>query len=242
MDEKRPMHYKNRKPELRKLFDRRPGVKLINVYGPTACACICSAYDVSAADFVDLQGLPPLGAMAKNFSALLLDEEDRPAAPGEIGELCLLGPRVGLGYCADPERTAQAFVVSPHNRAWDERMYRTGDLARLDPDGVRYWFVGRKENQIKYMGYRIELEEIEAALNALPGVIQSAVVHQKSARRGSGVIVAHVAADPPPAEAEIRQGLRAVLPEYMTPHRVVFHPRLPKNANGKVDRQALAAE
>ena len=208
--------------------------QLVNVYGPTEGTCICSAYPIAAEDLADGLGLPPLGRIAPNFGWRLLDG-DKPVAPGAVGELCLTGPQVALGYYNDPERSALVFVCDPLSPGVPQPMYRTGDLVR-EQDG-KLWFVGRRDNQIKHMGYRIELEEIEAAINRLDYVIQAAVVYQR-VREGFGHIVAHVAA-PGLDEARLRADLRAVLPAYMLPNRVVVATDLPKNANGKVDRVRL---
>jgi len=229
------------KPELRKLhaaFGNR--CKLINAYGPTECTCFCSAWDVSTEDLADPNGSVSLGPPAANCSALVMAEGQQ-VAPGEIGELYVLGTHVGLGYINDRERTDQAFVNNPLNERWAERAYKTGDLVRLGADGRRLDFVGRVDNQIKHMGYRIELEEIEAALNRLEGVIQSAVV-QKPDSSGVKIIVAYVASDTGLTKTRLREGLMEVLPAYMIPQHFELRQTLPKNANGKVDRVALAAE
>jgi D-alanine--poly(phosphoribitol) ligase subunit 1 len=229
------------KPELRKLYAAYGArSKLINVYGPTECTCMCSAWDVTRADLADDIGLVTLGPIAENFSMLVLDG-DRPVARGETGELCLLGPQVGLGYANDAERTQAAFVPNPRNDAWAERMYRTGDLVRLGSDGRMLDFVGRKDNQIKHMGYRIELEEIEAALNRIEGVVQSAVL-QRTGRRDVKMLVAYVSGDEKLEERFVRESLGEQLPPYMIPQRFEIRAHLPKNPNGKIDRVALAAE
>lgn len=229
------------KPELRKLlntYGKRS--RLINVYGPTECTCICSAWNVREEDLEDANVLVTLGPVAENFSALVLNGDDD-VAPGEVGELCLLGPQVGLGYINDSQRTEKSFVANPTQSAWQEPMYRTGDLVRLDADGRKLHFVGRADNQIKHMGYRIELEEIEAALNRLPDVTQSAVV-QKNARAGMKILVAYVAANGETTEQSLRDGLDRLLPPYMVPQRFYIRSTLPKNANGKIDRVALKNE
>ena len=102
------------------------------------------------------------GPVAENFSMLVLDEAGLPVERTAPCEFCLLGPQVGLGYVNDPERTASVFVNNPANAAWPERMYRSGDRVVVGADGRALDFVGRKDNQIKHMGYRIELDEIEA--------------------------------------------------------------------------------
>lgn len=229
------------KPELRKLFSSfGKRSRFVNVYGPTECTCICSAWDVQESDLADPEGLVTLGPPAENFSALIIND-GRPVAPGGVGELCLLGPQVGLGYVNDPERTQRSFVQNPTNNGWKEFMYKTGDLVRLDPDGCRLHFVGRADNQVKHMGYRIELEEIEAAINRLDSVTQSAVV-QKTGRAGVKILVAYIAAQRQIEESELRTGLERLLPAYMIPQRFDVRPALPKNANGKIDRVALARE
>jgi len=209
--------------------------RLVNVYGPTECTCICSAYDISAHDLTG-EGLPPLGKIADNFSYLILDD-DKPVAPGNAGELCLLGPQVGLGYYNDRERTDATFVQNPLAPTLPQRMYRTGDLVR-EERGLLH-FVGRKDNQIKHMGYRIELEEIEAALSRIGSVIQAAVVY-KRVRDGFGHIVAYVATGEAAIdEARLRTDLATLLPPYMIPNRFTILRELPKNANGKIDRVRL---
>lgn len=230
------------KPELRKLLETFGSrSRLVNVYGPTECTCICSAWDVSADDFAEPSGLVTLGPVAANFSMVVLDEHDRPVEPGAVGELGLMGPQVGLGYVNDALRTAAAFTNNPANALWLERMYRTGDLVRLGADGRRLDFIGRKDNQIKHMGYRIELEEIEAGLNQLEGVVQSAVL-AVAGRRDVKLLVAYVSCPAEVGEAALRAGLATLLPPYMIPQRFELRRELPRNANGKVDRLALARE
>lgn len=225
------------KSELSKLFNLYGGrCSLYNVYGPTECTCICSVYQISADDLRGGHGLPPLGKIADNFSYLVLDG-DKAVALGEVGELCLLGPQVGLGYYNDHERSRTVFVQNPLVQTLSQRMYRTGDLVR-EAHGLLH-FVGRKDNQIKHMGYRIELEEIEAAINRLGYVIQAAVIYQR-AHDSFGHIVAYVATgDVKVEDARLRGDLKALLPPYMVPNRFVVSTELPKNANGKVDRARL---
>ncbi len=216
--------------------------RLVNVYGPTECTCICSAHDVTAADFADMTVLAPLGRLNPQFDGVVLDG-DQVCEPGQAGELCLTGPLVGLGYLNDAERTAAAFTQNPANPAWPERMYRTGDRVVRHADGV-FWFRGRLDNQIKHRGYRIELEDIEAALNALPGVAQSAAALHRPDPARPGRLVAAVTrtGGEPLSGARLRDALAEALPPYMVPQAIVVRDTLPKNANGKVDRRALAAD
>lgn len=223
------------KSKLKQLFDMFGSkAQLENVYGPTECTCICSAYTVQGSDFVDMQNLAPLGKLAQNFDyeILAVDEGDP-----DFGELFLRGPHVGLGYYNDPERTARAFDQNPTHQRHADIGYKTGDLVRRDAAGDLH-FKGRADFQIKHMGYRIELEEIEAALSPIPGIRECAVIYLPD---GFGEIVACCAVDPIITSEHILLDLGRRLPAYMVPRRVVLMPLLPKNANGKIDRVALKA-
>lgn len=229
------------KAKLKKLYDAYAETsELFNVYGPTECTCICSSYKLTDDDFQDLRGLPPLGYIAKNFSYLILDSDGRMAPQGEVGELCLLGPCVGKGYYNDPDRTAQSFVQNPYNESFNEVMYKTGDLVRLEPSDGKLYIEGRKDNQIKHMGYRIELEEIEAALHCLDYVSEAAALHTNA--NGLSRIVAVVASAEKFDDERIRHDLRSIIPGYMIPSVFYREQVLPKNPNGKVDRRRLAQQ
>lgn len=224
------------KAELQKLYGLfAPQARIVNVYGPTECTCICSAYPLSREDFADLEGLPPLGRLNQNFDYFI---EDADGNRGTEGELVLAGPNVSAGYFNDAERTAAAFLTLSEAGRYMKRAYRTGDLVR-EADGKLY-FQGRKDNQIKHMGYRIELEEIESGLMLLPGVSQAAAVyHRQSAAYGK--ILAFAAYAGQEDDKALLQRLAELLPAYMLPSRLTLMDALPKNANGKVDRQALKA-
>ena len=227
------------KAKLKSLYDTYSGsAELFNVYGPTECTCICSSYKISDDDFADLQTLSPLGQLAENFAGLILDETGTAVSPGEIGELCLLGPNVGLGYYNDPKQTAASFVQNPYNDKFPEMMYRTGDLVSLGPTDGKLYIHGRKDNQIKHMGHRVELEEIESALNNLEYISEAAALH--ASFNGLSRIVAVVAADPQFTDDQIRRDLKQLIPGYMVPSSFHREMMLPKNASGKIDRKRLA--
>lgn len=211
-----------------------------NVSGPTECTCICSTYQISATDFEDLQGFPPLGSIAKNFSYLILDDDGKKVCAGELGELCLLGPNVGRGYYNDPLRTAPGFVQNPYNDKMQEIMYKTGDLVRLDPADGKLYILGRKDNQIKHMGYRIELEEIETALHRVKGISEAVALH--SLQNATSRIIAVIASKQEVDENRLRLELKKNIPDYMIPSVFYRVDVLPKNANGKVDRKRLKEE
>lgn len=222
------------KIELKKLYDLfYRQARLVNVYGPTECTCICSAYTLTEEDFRDLSGLPPLGRLNPNFDYRILDDEGQDSC---VGELCLIGPNVAAGYFNDMARTQAAFFTLLDADRFMKRMYRTGDLVR-EENGDLY-FIGRKDNQIKHMGYRIELEEIEQALVKIPEVRQAAVIYRRD-HAAYGKLVGFVDCGNTLDSDAILSSLRNLVPEYMIPSRLVAMAELPKNANGKVDRQAL---
>ena len=222
------------KAELKKLYERfSDQATLVNVYGPTECTCICSSHTLGPGDFENLDGLPTLGELNPNFDYRILDNNDLDASEGE---LCLIGPNVAAGYFNDPERTSLAFYTITDRNRFMKRMYRTGDLVK-EMDG-RLNFIGRKDNQIKHMGYRIELEEIEQALVRLASVDQAAVIYQRT-RATHGKLVGFVACSSEVDEKTLFDALGQLVPDYMVPARLIVMDKLPKNANGKVDRQNL---
>jgi pristinamycin I synthase-2 len=181
-----------------------------------------------------------IGVPLADLTVHLLDERLRPVPAGAIGEMYVSGPGLARGYLGRPGLTAQRFVAAPHGRP-GERMYRTGDLARRDPAG-RLTFTGRSDDQLKVRGFRIEPGEIEAALTEFPGVALAAVAvveEREDDQRLVAFVVAEDGADPAPDE--IREAVRARLPEYMVPGRIVRTDALPLTANGKLDRAALTA-
>jgi len=225
------------KGELKKLYILYgKKAKLINVYGPTEGACICSSYDISDKDFKDMGTLSPLGVMNPNFEYMIVDGNMNKVGNGEKGELCLIGPNLSLGYYNDLERTHQSFVQNPIIKTHKCIIYKTGDIV-YEKDSLIH-FSGRIDNQIKHMGYRIELEEIESALNSLSYVNQSAVVYER-VRVNYGKIIAFVATKDPVSEVQIKTELHNLLPEYMMPNIIEIKEELAKNANGKIDKKRL---
>ncbi len=222
------------KSELKKLYELYAGrVRFVNVYGPTECTCICSSYDISEADFVEMKSLPSLGRINPNFSFIILDDDNNLASEGE---LCLFGPNVGRGYYNHIDPSNKSFCEFTGHGYYRSRMYRTGDIVSMSNNLL--YFKGRKDNQIKHMGYRIELEEIEMALGLVHGVNQVAVVYEKNAL-GYGKIIAYIASTSAIDASYIRDNVKNVLPVYMIPNKIVVLEHLPKNQNGKVDKVAL---
>lgn len=213
-------------------------VQLINVYGPTECTCICSSYLVNSEDLNQEHGFPPIGDVTTNFDYYLLDD-DAEVAPGEVGELCLGGPCIGHGYFDNFELTRKSFIQNPLNSNFREIIYKTGDLMLLDQIDGKLKFVGRKDYQIKHQGYRIELEEIQHALNRITGVDDSATLQVFV--DGVSRIVGFVASSSGLKPNEIKSAVADFLPKYMVPQVVHVLDKLPKNPNGKTDRKQLAS-
>jgi D-alanine--poly(phosphoribitol) ligase subunit 1 len=180
--------------------------------------------------------LAPLGYIAPNFGYEIL-----PVDPEDVnfGELALVGPCVGIGYFNDTERTAKSFVQNPRSRHI-QLMYKTGDVVEKAGNGYLY-FKGRVDNQIKHMGYRIELEEVEAAFSTLDYIDEVGVVYEKiNAELGQIKAFVSVSKDDRDSKA-ILQDIKNLLPAYMVPRVITILKELPKNANGKIDRKQLAA-
>jgi amino acid adenylation domain-containing protein len=176
----------------------------------------------------------PVGRVADGLVIRLLDERSRPVPPGEVGEIVVGGGPLARGYWRDRKLTDQRF------RAVDgERWLYTGDLAKSAPDGS-LTIVGRADTQIKIRGYRVQLEEVEAALAAHPDV-SAAAVALRTTERGNAQLTAYVCAAPgrTPAVPQLRRSLQATLPPYAVPARFVAVESLPLNANGKIDRGRL---
>ena len=224
------------KPKLKKLFEMYGAqATLYNVYGPTECTCICSSYTISEADFADMNVLAPLGYLAPNFNFVLANTDES----GTFGELCLMGPNVGAGYYNDAERTSKSFIQNPYNALYNEVVYKTGDLVQVDAEGKLH-FKGRADNQVKHMGYRIELEEIESMLSTLNYVNEVAVIYDRI-NESFGQILAYVSVSAPKQDSEVIHDLKLLVPEYMVPRKVYIMDHLPKNHNGKIDKVALKA-
>jgi amino acid adenylation domain-containing protein len=213
--------------------------RLLHMYGPTEGTTFTTAGELTEAR--EGRSLP-IGRPITATTVHLLDRLGRPVPLGAAGELCAGGSGLAWGYPGRPDLTAERFVPDPYAAGPRARLYRTGDLCRFLPDG-RIDFLGRFDSQVKLRGFRIELGEIEAALAAQAGV-REALVLVREDTPGDRRLVAYVAPEPerPAASAaELREALRARLPDYMVPAAFVEMESLPLNPNGKVDRAALPA-
>jgi amino acid adenylation domain-containing protein len=226
-------------PVLIHWMQRVRGPTYTNLYGPTE-ATIASSFHTVEAPPADETASIPIGAACGGEELLVLDEQQRPVARGGTGDLFIGGAGLSPGYWRDEEKTADAFVPDPRPSENGRRIYRTGDRARLGLDGLVY-FLGRQDSQIKNRGHRIELGEVEAAVNALADVREAAVVGVATGGfEGTAVCCAFASeAERPVTQADVRSALRDSLPPYMVPTRWLVLPTLPTNANGKIDRRRL---
>ncbi len=208
---------------------------LWNEYGPTETTVCSTIYRVfPGADAI------PIGRPIANTEVYILEDGGNPAPVGTVGELCIGGAGVARGYWNRPELTAQRFVRT-ECVAGSPRLYRTGDLVRLRPDG-NLEYVGRADSQVKLRGYRVELGEIESALQKHSG-IQEAVVLLRSRNRPEPVLTAYftVSKTAQAQPEDVRVYLKQLLPEHMIPSAFLSLPRFPLTPNGKIDRDALLA-
>lgn len=214
--------------------DTAPRVVLANTYGPTE-GTVCATACVLAPDDGDV----PIGKPIRDVEVFVLDRRGQPVPIGVPGELHLAGAGVAYGYLGRAGHTAERFVPNPFATRAGERMYRTGDLVKYQADGSLL-FVGRVDHQIKFRGYRIELQEIEIVL-ARHADVAEAVVLLDDARPDHPRLVAFVTLAPQrtPTVAELRDHLRARLPAHMVPSAITVLAALPLTARGKLDRRAL---
>ncbi|MFW3341640.1 amino acid adenylation domain-containing protein [Aliarcobacter butzleri] len=204
-----------------------------NFFGPTETTVICTHYILDR-DFADDEPLP-IGFACKNTDVLVLDDEDRLVTEqNKIGELCVRGSSLALGYYNDPEKTALAFTQNPLNKAYPEKIYRTGDIVYYNERGELI-YKGRKDFQIKHMGYRIELGEIETAILAINGVDNACILYDNENKN----IVLIYESSSKITQREILLALHSKLPKYMLPTKFILLEAMPLNINGKIDRNKL---
>ena len=221
-----------------------PQVAVINTYGPTEASIGSVFHEITDAD----TGSVPIGQPIDNTYAVIVDDQMRPVAPGETGEILLGGECLGLGYLNDPDRTRAAFIDNPFPEIPGSRLYRTGDLGRYLPGGLMH-FAGRADQQVKIAGMRIELSEIELALLRHPEVREARVIVRDG--QGGRWLVAFVtvvtagditsgAGGGAISLAELRSFASGELAPALVPKEFVVLDQMPLNANGKADRRALA--
>jgi len=178
----------------------------------------------------------PIGFPCRNTEILVLTEQNQLARADEPGEICVRGSSLALGYWNNAERTAKGFVQNPLNPHYPELIYRTGDSGYWNNRG-ELMFLGRKDFQIKHLGYRIELGEIEHAVLQVDGIRNCCCVYNQDKRE----IILFYECPQQLAPAFIRERLMPLLPKYMLPTVFNHMELMPRNPNGKIDRQRLVS-
>lgn len=207
-----------------------PHAQYINLYGPTEITCNCTYFVIN--EPIPENGVIPMGIPFKNERVFLLDADDKLITKaGVSGEVCVSGTCVAAGYYNNLEKTESVFVQNPLEKLRFERIYRTGDLAKLGEDGL-FYYIGRKDFQIKHMGHRIELSEIEGSVTNIDGISRCCCIF------ADNKIIAFYSGTEK-EKKEIVSALKQTLPVYMIPSDFIYQKEFILNKNGKIDRKVL---
>ena len=208
-----------------------PDAMYVNLYGPTEITCNCTYYIIDK-EYNDDDKLP-MGYAFANEKVFLLDENDDEITDSHrSGEICVLGTALALGYYNNKEATDKAFVQNPLNKMYPEMIYRTGDMAYYNDEGM-FVFAGRKDFQIKHMGHRIELEEIDIALNSVCGIERVCTFFDEIKNKIVSFYIGDI------ERAEIIEALKTKVPDFMVPNVFMKIEEMPITKNGKIDRSRL---
>ena len=216
---------------LNKWMEKLPNAMFVNVYGPTEITCNCTYHIIDRnREYVDKI---PIGIPFPNERILLLDEDGNIIKSSNTpGEICVVGTSLALGYYNNLEQTNKSFTRNPNQTNYFEMVYHTGDLAYFNENN-ELMFNGRKDFQIKYLGHRIELEEIDRAILNCDGVIRSCCLFDEEKSRLYGFYIGDI------SKADLHAKLSEILPVYMIPTVLVRLDAFPLTKNGKIDRKAL---
>jgi amino acid adenylation domain-containing protein len=210
---------------------KNPKILYSNLYGPTEITVDCTYYIVKK-KFKDEDSLP-IGFPCRNSNILILNKKRILCKINEIGELCVRGSSLALGYYNDEKRTKEVFIQNPLNSSYDDKIYLTGDLVFLNKER-EIIFVGRKDDQIKHLGYRIELSEIENAALKIRDVKNVCVLYNSQKKIIALFYLGKT------DKKKIYLGLINSIPKYMLPSKFISLKKFPLNSNGKIDKKKLA--
>lgn len=208
-----------------------PETRFVNLYGPTEITSV-TTYFIIDRPFEDAEVLP-IGIPFRNSQVLILNEYNKAVEGQEMGELCVRGCCLSMGYYNNEEKTAAAFTQNPLNPHYPETIYRTGDLAYWNEEG-QVMFVSRKDNQVKHMGQRVELGEIEILMNAMDDIDASICFYDHDLAKIVSIYQGKEATD-----KYIYGNLRKKVSKFMFPNILIKLEDLPYNLNGKIDRAEL---
>ena len=216
---------------LKQWIEHLPQTLFVNLYGPTEITCNCTYHVVDKELKYEKQ--IPIGVPFDNEEVFLLDEKNCLIEKEEvIGEICVKGTALSLGYYNNQSQTNQYFVQNPLHSNYIDMIYRTGDLGYIGKN-KEFYFCGRKDFQIKHMGHRIELEEIELEMNKIEGIERSCCVYDNEKSRLYGFYIGKV------EPKELHEKLASKLPVFMIPNMLKQIETFPLNKNGKIDRKQL---
>lgn len=209
-----------------------PDILYANLYGPTEITDVCSYY-IADREFKNEEPLP-IGKACNNTEILILNDDNKLVQNQEIGEICVRGISLAMGYYRNPEKTSEVFVQNPLNDSYTELIYRTGDLGYYNKyDEIIC--IGRKDFQIKHNGYRIELGEIETAVASIKEINNLCVLYNQTAKE----ITMFYSAENELEVKNIRKNLLQLIPLYAIPTKIIYIKEMPLTPNGKIDRQSL---
>lgn len=208
-----------------------PDTTFVNLYGPTEITSVCTYYWIDR-PFEDDEVLP-IGIPFRNTEIILLNDKNERVTGDETGEICVRGCCLSMGYYNNPEKTKEAFVQNPLNTSFPEVIYRTGDLARYNELG-QIMFMSRKDNQVKHMGQRVELGEIEIVINAMDEIDASICFYDHDKQKIVLVFQGKNA-----DKKYILNGIKDRFPKYMFPNIIIGLEKMPYNLNGKIDRTLI---
>jgi amino acid adenylation domain-containing protein len=206
--------------------------RLLNLYGPTECTVAVTIAEITA----PVPEVISIGRPVPGTEIRMLDDNGQRVPDGEVGEVCIFGGQVAVGYVNNPAGTAERFAVGSSATGEPQRYYRTGDLGYYADDGMIY-FVGRADRQVKVNGNRIELGEIDAVLRSHPQVFEATTIVQDGDRTVAYVVPAQVGASVD--IADLKRHLSESLPRYMLPAGIMVLAELPQTITGKLDTSAL---
>jgi amino acid adenylation domain-containing protein len=220
-----------KKDLLKKWRNCVPNARIDNVYGPTEATIYCTALTCKQDSIPHHNGVVGIGKPMQGTELLLMDEQGSVITESKtVGELCLGGQQITSGYLNNEVQNRDKFFTHNHIR-----YYKSGDMAYRDRSG-NYFYVGRKDDQIKIQGYRIELAELEvAAQRIMPDTQSVAIGYQADDTWYLALFIKETAIN----ESWLQDSFKTQLPAYMRPHRILVVDEIPLNANGKTDRKAL---
>ena len=208
-----------------------PAAEFVNLYGPTEIVCNCTYYRVRGDEPED--AALPIGSAFGNRLVFLLDDQNCVIRDAGIqGEICVAGTSLASGYYNNPQATEKSFVQNPENQSYPQVIYRTGDIGTYNDEGL-LCFAGRRDFQVKRMGHRIELEEIQLTLDQTEGVTRSCCIYGEQEQKLVAFYVGEI------DKKELRRKVKEQMPAFMLPDKFLHMDEMPMTKNGKIDRAAL---